>query len=204
MTNRTIRRLALGPVLRCITPPLSQEADGFQLLVDLGSSKHFIDPDLIREVDSRMQEYARIEPPMEITAAGNNVLRSAAQGILLIVVRGTDDALRTVKLPIALVPGLKRNLFSTSAAAKKDVETIIEPKGSSLDLGAFSVQLTRMDSMEYLDLTIVKESRQTRSVLCATSGKTFRKEAVLTALVPKKSVAQLVSSIKGDRSGKNK
>ena len=59
---------------------------------------------------------------MEITAAGNNVLRGTAQGVLLVVVRGTDDALRTVKLPIVLVPELKRNLFSSSAAAKKGVK----------------------------------------------------------------------------------
>ena len=81
---------------------------------------------------------------MVITTAGNNVLRCTAQGILLVVVvRGTDDGLRTVKLPIVLVPGLKRNLLSSSAAAKKGVRTIIKQKGSSLDLGAFSVQLTR-------------------------------------------------------------
>ena len=36
-------------------PPLSQETDGSQLLVDLGSSNHFIDPELIiRGVESRM------------------------------------------------------------------------------------------------------------------------------------------------------
>ena len=39
---------------------LSQEADGFQLLVASGSSKHFIDPELISGVESRMQEYTRI------------------------------------------------------------------------------------------------------------------------------------------------
>ena len=60
--------------------PLSQAADGFQLLVDSGSSKHFIDPKLVRGVESRMQECTRIKPPMEITAAGNNVLRGTAQG----------------------------------------------------------------------------------------------------------------------------
>ena len=48
---------------------------------------------------------------MKITAVGNNVLRGTVQGILLVVVRGTDDALKTVKLPIVLVPGLKRNTF---------------------------------------------------------------------------------------------
>ena len=40
-------------------PSLSQEADGFQLLVDSGSSKHFIDPELIHGVKSRMQYYTK-------------------------------------------------------------------------------------------------------------------------------------------------
>ena len=43
--------------------------------------------------------------------------------------------------------------------------------------------------MEYLVLTSAKESRRTQSALCAMLGKTFRKEVLLTALVPKKSVA---------------
>ena len=103
-----------------------------------------------------MPEYTRIQPPMEITAAGDNVLRGTAQGILLVVVCGTNNVLRTVKLPVVLVPGLKRELFSGSAAAQKSVKTIVEKNGSSLDLGVFSVQLTRLDNMDHLDLTIVK------------------------------------------------
>ena len=39
---------------------LSQKADGFQLLVDSGSSRHLIDPELIRGVESIMLEYKRI------------------------------------------------------------------------------------------------------------------------------------------------
>ena len=60
-----------------------------------------------------MLEYTRVKTPMEITAASNNVLHGAAQGILLliVVVHGTYDALRTVKLPIVLVPGLKKTIF---------------------------------------------------------------------------------------------
>ena len=93
-----------------MSPPLSQGAHDFQLLVNSGLSKHFIDPELIPEVESRMHEYTRIKPPMVITTAGNNMLRGTAQGILLVVVRGRDDGLRIVKLPIGvLVPGLKRN-----------------------------------------------------------------------------------------------
>ena len=52
---------------------------------------------------------------------------------------------------------------------------------SSLDLGAFSVQLSRLDSMEYLDLTIAKERRRTESSLYAVSGKKLGRESVLTA-----------------------
>ena len=44
---------------------------------------------------------------MEIRAAVDNVLRGTAQGILTVVVRGTDDVLRTVIMPIVLVPGVK-------------------------------------------------------------------------------------------------
>ena len=85
--------------------------------MDSGLSKHFINPELIRGDNPKMIEHTGIEPPMEITAARNNVLRGAAQGILLVAVHGTDDGLRAVKLAIVLVPGLKRNLFSRLAAA---------------------------------------------------------------------------------------
>ena len=127
---------------------------------------------------------------MEITVAGDNVPRGTAQGVLLVVVCATDDALRTVKLPIVLMPGPKRNMFSSSAAAKKGVKTIIKQKGSTL---AFSV--TRLNSMEYLDLIIAKASRRPESALCAIPEKTFRNEAVLTI----KSVVQPVGSIKVDQ-----
>ena len=106
-----------------------------------------------------MLQYTRIEPPMEMIAAWDDVLRGTAQGILLFVVRNTDDVLRRFKLLIVLVTGLRRNLFSSSAAAQKDVKTIIEKSTSALDLGVFRVQLTRrLDNMDYLDLTTAKES----------------------------------------------
>ena len=45
-----------------------------------------------------MLEYTKIELPMEIRAAGDNVLLGTAQGILLVVVHGKDDVLRTVEI----------------------------------------------------------------------------------------------------------
>ena len=63
--------------------------------MDSGLSKHFIDPELIRGVESRILKYTRMESPMEVRATGDQVLYGTAQGILLVVVRGTDDALNT-------------------------------------------------------------------------------------------------------------
>ena len=80
-----------------------------------------------------MLEYTSIKPPLPGSDRGQRI-RGTAQGILLVVVRGTDDVLRTVKLPIVLVPGLKRNLFLNLATVNKAVKTIIEKSGSSLDL----------------------------------------------------------------------
>ena len=72
-----------------------------------------------------------------------------------------------------LVPGLKWIVFSSLAAAQKGIKTVIVKSGSSFDLGPFSVQPTRFDSMEHLDLTIAKGSRRVESAFCAISGKTF-------------------------------
>ena len=98
-----------------------------------------------------MLKYTRIEPPMETRAAGDKVLHGIVQGILVVVVRGTDDVLKPVKLPIIQVPGLKRNIFSSLAAAKKDVKSIIEKNGSSLNLGPFNVRLIHIiiDRLNY-------------------------------------------------------
>ena len=41
---------------------------------------------------------------MEIKAESDNILHGTAQGILLVLVRGTDNICRKVKLPVALVP----------------------------------------------------------------------------------------------------
>ena len=132
-----------------------------------------------------MLEYTEIEHLMEMRAAGDNILHGTAQGILLVVVYDTGDVLRKVRMPIILVSRLKRNLLSSLTAAQKSVKTVIEKNRSFLSLGPFSVQLTRLGDMDHRDLTIVKQNRKIESTLCTISGKTFRKESVLKALVPK-------------------
>ena len=58
--------------------------------MDSDLSKYFIDPELIRGVESIILKHTRMESPM-VRATGDNVLYGTAQGILLVVVRGTAD-----------------------------------------------------------------------------------------------------------------
>ena len=124
------------------------------MLVDSGSSKHFVDPKLVHRMESRMQDYTQISPPIngnQSCGSQHSVWHST--GYSMVVVRDTHDFCRTVKLPIVLVPGLGRNLFSTAMAAQKGVKTVFTKTDSIVDLGLFSIQLTRSDNLGHLDLT---------------------------------------------------
>ena len=62
--------------------------------------------------------------------------------------------------------------------------------GSSIvDRGLFSIQLTRSDNLDHLDLASSKESKRTESACCAISGQVFSEETVLTASVTQKYIA---------------
>ena len=51
-------------------------------------------------------------------SAGDNVLYGTAQGIPLVLVRGTDEFFTKVNFPVVLVPELKRDLFGSVAIAQ--------------------------------------------------------------------------------------
>ena len=59
---------------------------------------------------------------MEIRAADVNILYGTAQGILLVLVRSTDDVSRKVELPFALVREMKRIFFPSLTAAPKGIK----------------------------------------------------------------------------------
>ena len=79
-------------------------------------------------------------------------------------------------------------------AAPKGVKTEFPKTGSIVDLGLFSIQLTRLDNLDHLDLANSKESKRRESTCCAVSGKSFSKEIMLTASVPQNPVAQPAES----------
>ena len=86
----------IGFSFACCHLPLSHEADGFHVLINSWFSKRFIDPKLIRGVGSRELDYTEINTPIEVKAAGHNTFYGTAQGILLVLVRDTQDVCRTV------------------------------------------------------------------------------------------------------------
>ena len=49
----------VGFSFACGHLPLSHQAGGFQMLMNSGSSKHFIDPMLIHGVESKMMNYTK-------------------------------------------------------------------------------------------------------------------------------------------------
>ena len=98
-----------------------------------------------------------------------------------------------------LAPGLKKHIFSISAAAQKGAKRAVAKSGSSLDFGPFSVQFTKSDDTDYLDRTIAKQSKITECALGAVSGKTFGNESVLTALMLKKPVTLSAGNINIDQ-----
>ena len=88
------------------------------------------------------------------------------------------------------MPGLGRNLFSTALAAQKGVKTVFTKAGFIVDLDLLSIQLTRSDNLDHLDLAVSEESKRTESACCAISGKVFHRETLLlTASVPQKPIA---------------
>ena len=118
---------------------------------------------LFRGVETIKLGCTEINPSLEIKSAGDNVLYGNVQGILLVLVRNTDDVCRKVKLPVELVSRMKRSLFSNVVAAQKRVKTVITKGGPLVDLGSFSIQLNRSDKLDHLDLAIVNESKRAES-----------------------------------------
>ena len=87
-----------------------------------------------------MPEYTRLESPMEIRAAGDNILYGTAKCIFLVTEQGTDDTLRQVKMLVVLVSELKRICFPTSTAAEKGIKHLSQgtDRPSTLDHLVFS------------------------------------------------------------------
>ena len=96
-----------------------------QLLIDNSCSSQMVDPEMIPSADQHLREYQALQPPKMVYGAGSHELLATGTAKLTIRVDNTVGTLREVNMPGILVPGLRRNLLSSSAALANGVDTII-------------------------------------------------------------------------------
>ena len=128
----------------------------FTMMSDCEASSHFVDCNLIGDIESRMKDIVKLDPPATIVSAGHRALRGVSRGILTVRVTDAQNFLHDMLLPAMNVPGLGRHLFSGGMTALKGIYTIIA-KESYLDVGQFTIPLrkdTECRTIDYLDLEL--------------------------------------------------
>ena len=110
----------------------------FSMTADSGASRHFIDNQLLPGIELKMNHYVQLDPPVAINVTGNHRLYGVGQGVLVVRVLDRIGSKHSVQLPITMVPGLGKHLFSGGSAATSGANMIIATN-SYLDMGAFTV-----------------------------------------------------------------
>ena len=77
------------------------------------------------------------------------------------------------------MPGLYKHSFSSCAAVQAGVKTVICKEGSYLDMGMFTIPLSKFNNMDYIDLAISGNSMGSSTACCAISGTQFANEVAL-------------------------
>eukprot|EP00903_Cladosiphon_okamuranus_P019947 g18331.t2 len=147
-------------------------APTFTMTVDTGASSHFLDSELLPDLEQRMIECTKIDPPIRITVAGQGQLPGTAKGVLKVIVTDQYGNSHPVRLPFICVPNLGRHLFSGGTARKQGVSTFIGPT-SFLDVGVFKIPLRpdeACDTMFHFDLAIAPDSVATQHAFPTISG----------------------------------
>ena len=83
------------------------------MVVDSGASSHYVDDKLIKGIRKHMFEYKTLKEPSIITTAGMHRLHGSATGKLRVNVTDHLGEKKTVTLPVTIVSGIGRNLFSS-------------------------------------------------------------------------------------------
>ena len=86
------------------------------MTADSGASNHFIDNRCLPGIEQRMLNYVHLEPPVVINDAGGHRLSGFGKGILIVKVQDQQGIKHPVQIPVTIVPGLGRHLFSGRTA----------------------------------------------------------------------------------------
>eukprot|EP00752_Nemacystus_decipiens_P005704 g5162.t1 len=85
-------------------------APTFTMTVSIGASSHFLDSELLPELEQSVIEYTKFDPPLVITVAGQGQLHGTAKGALKVTATDQHGDPRSVRLPFICVPKLGRHL----------------------------------------------------------------------------------------------
>ena len=101
------------------------DSDNFSMMVDSGASDHYVDDKLVPWIKSKMINLQEINPAREITTAGMHTLYGTATGDIVCKVADSDGKERTANIPIVIVPGIGKHLFSSGSAKSRGIKTVI-------------------------------------------------------------------------------
>ena len=153
----------------------------FSMTSDSGASSHLNDGQLLPGIKLKMHHYVQLDSPVTINVAGNHRLYGVDQGVKVVQVLDHIGSKHSVQLPVTIVPGLGRHLFSGGSAATIEVNMIIA-SNSCLDMGAFTVPLRKdnhCSTLDHLDLTTGATRRTPETSFPTISDSSFKAETVL-------------------------
>ena len=121
-----------------------------------GASSHFIDSPLVGDIESRIKDIVKLDPPATIVAAVHNALSRVSMGTLTIRFIYAQGFLHDMLLPAMNLLGRDRDLFPGKTVALNGVNTIIANE-SNFDVGKFKISLradTDCPTIYYLHLEL--------------------------------------------------
>ena len=114
------------------------------ILVDSGSSGHYVDTDLHPGLKDCMRDYEVLKQPHLIVTAGEQVIEGKAKGTIIGTFNDQHGKKRPVSFSAIAVPGLGRHLFSPVVALEMGVATIFDSTQPRLEMGDVIVPLKRL------------------------------------------------------------
>ena len=128
------------------------------MVVDSGASSHYVDDKLIKGIKTRMFEFKTLEKPSIITTAGMHQLHGTATGKLRVKVTDSHGEKKTVILPVTIVSGIGRHLFSSVAAQTRGFKTTISDD-PSIENSTYKFPLHKKGQLFMINMEILERPR---------------------------------------------
>ncbi|CAB1116962.1 unnamed protein product [Ectocarpus sp. CCAP 1310/34] len=120
---------------------LKPNAAGATLLIDTGASENMLDDCLIPGLKEIMREHKELAKPKVVSVRGDHELDGNATGLIHCTVKDSNGEKQAVLLRGIVVPGLGRNVFSSTAQIKNGVKLVIEEGNPHLAVGGHTLPL---------------------------------------------------------------